>query len=145
MELSNLQKIKIIKEAKRLGRGHSSGKGKTSGRGQKGQKARGKVPVGFEGGQTPLYKRVPFVRGKGMKQWSVKSFGVNVGMLNTLKPGTEVTIQSLIEHGIVRERAIKNRGVKILGGGELTTKLIVILQVTANAKQKIEAAQGTVS
>lgn len=144
MDLSNLQKIKVVKEAKRLGRGHSSGKGKTSGRGQKGQKARGKIPVGFEGGQTPLYKRVPFVRGKGNKKWSVKPLGVNIGLLSTLPAGTEVDTQILIEHGIVKARNIKERGVKILGGGELTTKLTIKLPVTQSAKEKIEGAQGTV-
>ncbi len=127
--------------AKRLGRGVGSGLGKTSGKGHKGAKARsggGKRP-GFEGGQMPLYRRVP-------KRGFTNIFGtnyatVNVENLNVFEEGTVVDAQALIAAGLIRKEL---DGVKILGNGELSKKLTVkAAKYTASAKEKIEAIGGT--
>ena len=127
---------------KRLGRGVGSGLGKTSGKGHKGAKARsggGKRP-GFEGGQMPLTRRLPK---RGFTNIFRKEYAiVNVSALNDLPEGTVVTAELLQEMGLVRDVL---DGVKILGGGELTTKLTVAVdKVTASAKEKIEAVGGKV-
>ena len=128
--------------AKRLGRGVGSGLGKTSGKGHKGAKARsggGKRP-GFEGGQMPLYRRVP-------KRGFTNIFGteyacVNVERLEIFNDGDVVTAESLIAAGIIKKTL---DGVKVLGGGELTKKLTVSVdKVTDSAKEKIEAIGGKV-
>ena len=125
---------------KRLGRGTGSGLGKTSGKGHKGAKARsggGKRP-GFEGGQMPLYRRVP-------KRGCNNIFGteyaeVNVERLEIFEDGATVTVEDLLEAGIIRKTL---DGVKILGNGDLTKKLTVQAQkFTAGAKEKIEAVGG---
>ena len=125
---------------KRLGRGVGSGLGKTSGKGHKGAKARsggGKRP-GFEGGQMPLYRRVP-------KRGFTNIFGteyaeVNVERLECFENGDTVTVDKLLEAGIIKKTL---DGVKILGGGDLSKKLTVQAQkFTAGAKEKIEAAGG---
>ena len=125
---------------RRLGRGTGSGLGKTSGKGHKGAKARsggGKRP-GFEGGQMPLYRRVP-------KRGFNNVFGteyaeVNVERLEIFEDGATVTIPMLLEAGIIKKTL---DGVKILGNGELTRKLTVQAnKFTAGAKEKIEAAGG---
>ena len=125
---------------KRLGRGAGSGLGKTSGKGHKGAKARsggGKRP-GFEGGQMPLYRRVP-------KRGFNNIFGteyaeVNVERLEIFEDGATVTVEDLLEAGIIRKTL---DGVKILGNGDLTKKLTVQAQkFTAGAKEKIEAVGG---
>ena len=126
---------------KRLGRGIGSGLGKTSGKGHKGQWARsgGGVRPGFEGGQTPLARRVP-KRGFNNK-FAVNYDIVNVESLNVFEEGTVVTPELLAEKGLVTVKC--NGGVKVLGNGEITKKLTV--QVNAfseSAKQKIEAAGG---
>ena len=127
----------------RVGRGHGSGNGKTAGRGQKGQKSRsgGKVRVGFEGGQMPLYRRLPK---RGFKNRNTKEIvGINVEALNRFEDGAEVTIAALVESGLVSN---PKDGVKILGNGELTKKLTVkVTAVSEGAKAKIEAAGGTVA
>ena len=125
---------------KRLGRGVGSGLGKTSGKGHKGAKARsggGKGP-GFEGGQMPLYRRIPK---SGFTNIFAKEFAtINLSELERFEDGTTVTVALLKQHGLVKQ--IKD-GVKVLGGGELTKKLTVQAdRFTASAKEKIEALGG---
>ena len=144
MQLNKLSKISE-KSKKRLGRGHGSGRVKTSGRGTKGQKARGKIRLGFEGGQLPLIKRLPLRRGRGRnKSLAHGPLIVNVKYLNLLPAETEVTLKVLIAAKIVEENEAKNLGVKILGDGELKNPLKVMLPCSGGAKKKIEKAGGTV-
>ena len=131
-------------KAYRKGRGAGSGNGKTAGRGHKGQKARsgGGVRPGFEGGQMPLYRRLP-KRGFNNKRFALAYIEVNVSDLEKLADGTEVTAESLAEAGIITLPKV-NDGVKVLGNGELTKKLTVkAAKFTASAKEKIEKAGGT--
>ncbi len=126
---------------KRIGRGPGSGTGKTSGRGHKGDKARGSVNPNFEGGQTPLHRRLPQVRGFKPVNKVVYAV-VNVGDLGVLEDGTVVNPESLYEMGVLRHRDEK---VKILGDGELTRKLTVQAhKFSKSAAEKIAAAGGTV-
>lgn len=144
MNLSHLEKVKA-KSKKRVGQGHGSGRGKTAGRGTKGQKARNKVAIYFEGGALPLTKRLPFLRGKGRNQsLQEKPFVVNVDALNVFAKGAVVTIESLAKEGIVALEAAKEKGVKILGDGELKIALTVKLPVSKGAAEKIKKAGGTV-
>ena len=149
MNLSNLAGADGSKTSNnfRRGRGHGSGNGKTAGKGHKGQKARSGAPrIGFEGGQMPLYRRIPK---RGFKNRNTKEIiAINVSVLDkNYENGDTVTIESLIEKGIIKDvnTGIQTvDGVKILGNGELTKKLTV--QVNAfseTAKEKIEAAGGT--
>ena len=125
----------------RRGRGHGSGNGKTAGKGHKGQKARSGAPrPGFEGGQMPLYRRIP-KRGFTNRN-SLEIVGINVDALNCFENETEVTVATLVEAGIIKN---PRDGVKILGNGELTKKLTVKVNAcSAGAKEKIEALGGTV-
>ena len=144
MSLDKLQKIKKSKK-KRLGQGHGSGKVKTSGRGTKGQKARSKVALSFEGGALPLIKRLPYRRGKGRnKSFSDKNLIVNIKYLNILPKSQIVDIDSLIKYKIVKEEDAKRFGVKILGEGQLERPLIVKLPTSKSAARKIEKAGGKV-
>ena len=130
--------------AYRKGRGPGSGNGKTSGRGHKGQKARsgGGVRPGFEGGQMPLYRRLP-KRGFNNKRFAPQYITINVSDLEKIEGVTEVTAQVLDEQGIISVPK-NNDGIKILGRGELTKKLDVkAAKFTASAKEKIEKAGGT--
>lgn len=132
------------KVAYRKGRGAGSGNGKTAGRGHKGQNARsgGGVRPGFEGGQMPLYRRLP-KRGFNNKRFAPAYIEVNVSDLEKLDNGAEVTAKTLAEAGIITLPKI-NDGVKILGGGDLTKKLDVkAAKFTQSAKEKIEKAGGT--
>lgn len=142
MDLSNLQPADGSKHSDnfRRGRGHGSGNGKTAGKGHKGQKARSGAPrPGFEGGQMPLYRRLP-KRGFTNRN-SLEIVGINLKALESFEDGSEVTVDSLIESGIVRN---PKDGVKILGNGELTKKLNVKANAfSAKAKEKIEALGGT--
>ena len=126
----------------RVGRGEGS-KGKTAGRGTKGTKARSKVPVGFEGGQMPLHRRVPKLKGFSNTQFKTAYQVVNVGRLAELYPqGGDVTPENLAANGAVRRGEL----VKVLGTGELTVALRVSAHaVSGSARQKIEAAGGTVT
>jgi large subunit ribosomal protein L15 len=125
----------------RRGRGHGSGNGKTAGKGHKGQKARSGAPrPGFEGGQMPLYRRIP-KRGFTCRNHK-EIVAVNVSVLDRFEDGTEVTVATLIEAGIVKN---PRDGVKILGNGELTKKLTVKVDACSKgAVEKIEAAGGKV-
>ena len=130
--------------AYRKGRGPGSGNGKTSGRGHKGQKARsgGGVRPGFEGGQMPLYRRLP-KRGFNNKRFAPQYITINISDLEKVEGVTEVTAQVLDEQGIISVPK-NNDGIKILGRGELTKKLDVkAAKFTASAKEKIEKAGGT--
>ncbi|MHC9533359.1 50S ribosomal protein L15 [Dellaglioa sp. BT-FLS60] len=122
----------------RVGRGTSSGNGKTSGRGQKGQKARSKVRLGFEGGQMPLFRRMPK---RGFNNFNRKEYAVvNLDSLNKFENGAEVTPALLVESGIVKN---EKSGIKILASGELNKKLTVKAgKFSAAAKEAIEAAGG---
>ena len=130
--------------SRRLGRGVGSGLGKTSGKGHKGQNARsgGGVRPGFEGGQNPLYRRIPvkgFSNAKFKKVYSV----VNVSALNVFESNTEVDAGKLVEAGILSK--VEKDGVKILGNGELKVALKVVAnKFTAQAKEKITAQGGSV-
>ena len=142
MNLSNLQPAvgSVQSDNFRRGRGHGSGNGKTAGKGHKGQKARSGAPrPGFEGGQMPLYRRIPK---RGFTNRNYKEIiGINVKALEVFENGTEVTVDTLIEAGIVTN---PRDGVKILGNGELTKKLNVKANAfSASAKEKIEAAGGS--
>ena len=143
MDLSNLRPADGSKQSDnfRRGRGHGSGNGKTAGKGHKGQKARsGGTRPGFEGGQMPLYRRIPK---RGFTNRNTKTIvGINVSALEVFENDTVVTVDTLIEQGIVTN---PKDGVKILGNGELTKKLTVkVNAVSETAKEKIEAAGGTV-
>ena len=142
MDLSNLQPALGSKHSDnfRRGRGHGSGNGKTAGKGHKGQKARsGATRPGFEGGQMPLYRRIPK---RGFTNRNTKTIiGINVSALESFDNGTVVTVETLIESGIVKN---PRDGVKILGNGELTKKLTVKVDAfSEGAKTKIEALGGT--
>jgi large subunit ribosomal protein L15 len=130
------------KSKQRLGRGEGS-KGKTAGRGTKGTKARYQVHVGFEGGQMPLARRLPKLKGFSNTQFKTVYQVVNIGRLAELFPsGGEVTPETMNAGGAVRRGEL----VKVLGGGELTVALRVSAHaVSASARQKIEAAGGTVT
>ena len=142
MDLSNLQPAEGSRQSDsfRRGRGHGSGNGKTAGKGHKGQKARSGAPrPGFEGGQMPLYRRLP-KRGFTNRN-SLEIVGINLKALEAFEDGAVVTVDSLIESGIVKN---PKDGVKILGNGELTKKLTVKANAfSAKAKEKIEALGGT--
>ena len=141
MDLSNLKPADGSKHSDnfRRGRGHGSGNGKTAGKGHKGQKARSGAPrPGFEGGQMPLYRRLP-KRGFTCRN-SKEIVIVNISALEAFDNDAVVTVETLIETGIVRN---PKDGVKILGNGELTKKLTVQANAfSASAKEKIEALGG---
>ncbi len=142
MNLSNLHPAEGSKQSNnfRRGRGHASGNGKTAGKGHKGQKARsGRPRIGFEGGQMPLYRRLPK---RGFTNINTKEIvGINVSALDRFEDGADVTIETLMDIGLVKH---PRDGVKILGKGNVTKKLNVkVTAFSAAAKEKIEAAGGT--
>ena len=142
MDLSNLQYAEGSKHTGnfRRGRGHGSGNGKTAGKGHKGQKARSGAPrPGFEGGQMPLYRRLPK---RGFTNRNSKVIvGINVSALEVFENDAVVSVETLLEQGIIKN---PKDGVKILGNGELTKKLTVKANAfSASAKEKIEAIGGT--
>ena len=141
MDLSNLRAAEgsTHNDNFRRGRGHGSGNGKTAGKGHKGQKARSGAPrPGFEGGQMPLYRRLPK---RGFKCRNSKEIvGINVSVLDRFENDSVVSIETLLEAGIVKN---VRDGVKILGNGELTKKLTVQANAfSASAVEKIEALGG---
>ncbi len=141
MNLSELRPADGSKHSQnfRRGRGHGSGNGKTAGKGHKGQKARsGATRIGFEGGQMPLYRRLPK---RGFHNRNTKIIvTINLDTLNRFEDGAEVTVESLMNMGIVKN---PRDGVKVLGNGELTKKLDVKLSAfSASAVEKIQALGG---
>ena len=142
MELSNLRPAEGSKHSDnfRRGRGHGSGNGKTAGKGHKGQKARSGAPrIGFEGGQMPLYRRIPK---RGFKNRNTKDIvAINISALEGFDNGSTVDVNALMEAGIIKN---PRDGVKILGNGELTKKLTVKADAfSTSAKEKIEALGGS--
>ena len=142
MEMHNLGPAVKAKAPNRVGRGLGSGNGKTAGKGHKGQKARtgGKIRRGFEGGQTPLYRRIPK---RGFNNiFSIEYATVNVSDLERFEDGTVVNMELLLKEGIVRRELA---GLKVLGNGNLTHKLTVeAKKFSKSAKEKIEAAGGKI-
>ena len=142
MNLSTLKPAEGSKHSTnfRVGRGHGSGNGKTAGKGHKGQKARSGAPrPGFEGGQMPLYRRLPK---RGFTNRNTKDIvSINITELNRFEDGAVVTIETLVENGVIKN---PKDGVKILGNGELTKKLTVKANAfSASAAEKIQALGGT--
>ena len=141
MDLSNLKPAagSVQSDNFRRGRGHGSGNGKTAGKGHKGQKARSGAPrIGFEGGQMPLYRRLPKRGFKNRNRLEIEA--INLCALEVFDNDAEVTVESLLEKGIIRDA---KDGVKILGNGELTKKLNVKVNAySESAKAKIEELGG---
>ena len=142
MNLSNLHPAEGSKHSDsfRRGRGHASGNGKTAGKGHKGQKARSGAPrPGFEGGQMPLYRRLPK---RGFTNINSKEIvGINVSVLERFENDSVVSVETLLETGVIKN---PQDGGKILGNGELTKKLVVKANAfSEGAKAKIEAVGGT--
>ena len=142
MNLSNLHPAEGSKHSDsfRRGRGHASGNGKIAGKGHKGQKARSGAPrPGFEGGQMPLYRRLPK---RGFTNINSKEIvGINVSALERFENDSVVSVETLLETGVIKN---PQDGVKILGNGELTKKLVVKANAfSEGAKAKIEAVGGT--
>ena len=144
MQLNKLEPTKNLKQGKRVGRGESSGKGKTSGKGYKGQKSRGrgKIRLGFEGGQLPLIKRLPFRRGVG-NNLSKKILTLTLTKLNIFDNGETVDKQSLIKKGVLK-KTNKVDQIKIVATGELSKALTVKVAVSGSAQKAIEKAKGQV-
>ena len=144
MKINTLPKITKTSK-KRLGQGHGSGRVKTSGRGTKGAKVRGKVPMMFEGGNLPLTKRLPFLRGKGRNYaiFSKKEI-LNVTKLNIFKDDEIIDVKKLIDAKLVDIKMALAKGVKIVGKGELSKKLSVKLPLTKGARESIEKAHGKI-
>ncbi len=148
MELFNIKKLNNEKKSKRVGRGRGSGKGgHTVGRGQKGQKARkgAKPNLGFEGGQSPLYKKLPRIGGfKRPYLKKGKALGVSLDIFNKFKDGDEVTPLLLVEKKILKD--IPSEGVKVLSTGELKKKVVLKgFTYSEKAKEKIESSGATIN
>ncbi len=144
MNIHSLPSI-ISKKRRRLGQGHGSGRVKTSGRGTKGQNARSSRGLKFEGGALPLTKRLPYLRGKGRNKANVKPVVINLADLNNFAAKSTVTLDSLVEKKLIRLDDAQDRGVKILGDGELKVALTISLPISKKAQTKVEKAGGTVS
>src|SRR5438270_3169287 len=151
LNLSNLAPAQPREDRKRVGRGPGSGKGRYSGRGIKGQKSRAgshKMRAGFEGGQMPIYMRMPKQRGATSKDampigpFRTQTVPVNLRDLDRFDAGAEVTPESLVEKGLLKNTKLD---VKILGSGEISKKLTIrVHAISAAAREKIEKAGGTV-
>lgn len=143
MEINKLIKTTDTKK-RRLGRGHGSGRGKTAGRGTKGQNARSRRPLSFEGGALPLIKRLPFLRGKGKnKGFMKKPVVVNLESLRTFKKDSIISTQSLVKSGIITIEQSAS-GVKILSSGVINVALDVRVPVSKKAAEKITKAGGKI-
>lgn len=152
LNLHTLKPAQARKDRKRVGRGLGSGKGRYSGRGIKGQKSRAgshKMPAEFEGGQTKIFMRLPKLRGNTSKDampigpFRTFTVPVNVGALDVFDDGAEVTPESLVEKGVIKNT---RTDVKLLGDGELKKKLTVrVHAISGSAREKVEAAGGTVA
>ncbi len=147
MELHSLTKT-VERSKKRMGRGLGSGKGKTGGRGQKGQKARGKVPAANVGGGLILYKKLPYKRGwnraGGNPKRSPKPVLVKLSELNDFKANETITVESLIQKGIVSSKEISKKGIKVLVAGELAHAINLQLPVSEKVKELVEKAGGKI-
>src|ERR671934_2543072 len=151
LNLSTLKPAQARKVRKRIGRGMGSGKGRYAGRGIKGQKARSgsnKMRAGFEGGQMPVYMRIPKQRGSTSKDampigpFRTSTVPINVGDLDRFDAGAVVTPESLVEQGLLKNTKVD---VKILANGEISKPLTVrVHAISASAREKIEQAGGTV-
>jgi large subunit ribosomal protein L15 len=151
LNLSNLQPAQVRKDRKRVGRGPGSGKGKFSGRGVKGQKSRSgshKMRAGFEGGQMPIYMRIGKLRGSTSKDampvgpFRTETAPINVRDLDRFENGDVVTPESLVEKRLLKNTKVD---VKLLGTGDVSKKLTIrIHAISASAREKIEAAGGTI-
>ena len=141
MDLSNLSPAagSVHNNNFRRGRGHGSGNGKTAGKGHKGQKARSGAPrIGFEGGQMPLYRRLPKRGFKNRNTLEIEA--INISALEVFEDGAEVTIEALLEKGIIKDT---KDGVKVLGNGTLTKMLTVKVNAfSESAKARIEELGG---
>jgi large subunit ribosomal protein L15 len=152
LNLSSLKPAQARKDRKRIGRGLGSGKGRYSGRGIKGQKSRAgshKMRAGFAGGQMPIYMRLGKQRGSTSKDampigpFRTSTVPVNVGALDSFDDGAEVTPETLVERGVIKNT---KTDVKLLGNGELKKKLTVrVHAISATARKKVEGAGGTVA
>lgn len=137
-----LLKVKT-KSKKRVGRGHGSGKVKTAGRGTKGQKSRGKIRSDFEGGQLPIIKRLPLLRGKlRNKSPKEKATVISVGKLSAIPKGTLVTLEVLRKYHMIDKGVTR---VKILGNDPVTVALRITVPCSKSAKISIEKAGGSVT
>jgi len=145
MNLSNLPKI-VNRSKKRLGRGYGSGKGgHTSGRGQKGQKSRSKIPIWFEGGQLPLIRRTPFIKGKSrFKSIKPQPITISLSRLNNFKNGSVVNLKTAIETLKLHPKRTEKHGLKIIASGNLEKSLKVELPCSLGAKKAIEKQGGQV-
>ena len=145
MKLSDLRMPEgATKDRKRVGRGHGSGHVKTAGKGTKGQKARtgGSVSPRFQGGQTPIQQQLPYKRGF-TNIWKAQYNLVNLAQLNSIEDGSQVTPDSLLDMGILRDNVLP---LKVLGNGEINSALhITAHKASESARQKIEAAGGTLT
>lgn len=146
MILNNLKPI-VTRRAKRLGQGYGSGKGgHTVGRGQKGQKTRGKIPVWFEGGQLPLIRRTPFIRGKRrFKSLSGEAVIITLSSLNKFNANDTVDVKSAITTLKLAPKRVEKQGLKVVANGKLEKALKVNLPVSESAKKAIEAAGGSIA
>jgi large subunit ribosomal protein L15 len=145
MNLTDLTKI-VKTKSRRLGQGHGSGRGKTGGRGTKGDKARGKSKLGFEGGALPLIKRLPFHRGKDKnKSLKIPTIILNLSDLETLPKDAVVDTETLVKHNIVNAREAAMSSIKILGNGTITMPLTIKLPLSKSARTKVEQAGGQIS
>lgn len=147
MEIHSLPRVKH-QTKKRLGRGQGSGRGKTSGRGMKGAKARDTIPAAAVGGGLIWFKKLPYVRGHARngdnRRQPNRKVAISLSQLNIFKPKTEVTVQSLIEVGLLTPGEAGRSVVKVLAEGELTVPLKVALKTSKKAQEMIEKSGGEV-